>query len=182
MAIASKYPSLKFVVQELPSMRPPSVSFSLPPEFESSVSLTTHDFFNPQSVSADVYLYRWIFHNWSDAYAIKMLQALVPVMKPGAKVLINDGVLPEAGSVSLTEDKSIRLVSFKIFFLVADQLILLTRGRTMDLLQFVLVNGREREIEEWKDLFKRADSRFEFSKAWRPEKSRMWLIEAVWKP
>lgn len=57
-----------------------------------------------------------------------------------------------------------------------------TRDRTMDLLQLVLVNGREREIEEWKDLFARADSRFEFSKAWKPEKSRMWLIEAVWKP
>jgi hypothetical protein len=52
----------------------------------------------------------------------------------------------------------------------------------MDILQFVLVNGREREIEEWNDFIARADSRYEFSMAWKPEKSRMWLIEAVWKP
>ena len=99
-------------------MRPPSVSVSVPPEFEPKVFLTTHDFFDPQPVSADVYLYRWIFHNWSDAYAIKMLQALVPAMKPGARVLINDGVLPEAGSVSLTENKSIRCALLSAYFCV----------------------------------------------------------------
>jgi hypothetical protein len=52
----------------------------------------------------------------------------------------------------------------------------------MDLLQFVTVNGREREVEDWKDLFQRADSRFTFLKAWKPEKSHMWLIEAIWQP
>jgi hypothetical protein len=122
IAIATKYPSLKFIVQELPSMRPPSVSASVPAEFESQVSLTTHDFFDTQSVSADVYMYRWIFHNWSDAYAIKMLQALIPVLKPDAKVLINDVVLPEAGSVGLTEDKSIKFVVLYFLFVVAGQL------------------------------------------------------------
>jgi hypothetical protein len=52
----------------------------------------------------------------------------------------------------------------------------------MDLLQFVTINGREREVEDWKDLFKRADERFHFLKAWKPEKSHMWLIEAIWMP
>lgn len=49
----------------------------------------------------------------------------------------------------------------------------------MDLLQFVTMNGREREVEDWKDLFRQADLRFLFVKAWKPEKSHMWLIEAV---
>ncbi len=51
----------------------------------------------------------------------------------------------------------------------------------MDLLQFVTINGREREIADWKELFRQADEKFEFVKAWKPEKSHMWLIEAVWK-
>ncbi|PVH87919.1 S-adenosyl-L-methionine-dependent methyltransferase [Cadophora sp. DSE1049] len=160
VAIAEKFPSLRFVVQELPSMRPPHVVGTLvTPELESRVALTTHDFFTPQPVSADVYYFRWIFHNWSDAYAIKILQNLVPALKPGARVLLNDGVLPEPGTVGGMEEKSIR---------------------TMDLLQFVTVNGREREIADWKSLFQKADQRFEFVKAWKPEKSHMWLIEAVW--
>lgn len=112
MAIAAKYPSLKFEVQELPSMRPPSVSISVPEAYEPQVSLTTHSFFDPQPVSADVYLFRWIMHNWSDAYAIKILQALIPALKPGARVLINDGVLHEPGRVGVLEDKSIRFVHF----------------------------------------------------------------------
>jgi hypothetical protein len=33
-------------------------------------------------------------------------------------------------------------------------------SRNMDLLQFVTINGREREVEDWKDLFKRGDERF----------------------
>jgi hypothetical protein len=49
-------------------------------------------------------------HNRSDAYAIKILQVLIPALKPGARVLINDGVLHELGSVGLLEDKRIRYV------------------------------------------------------------------------
>ena len=112
IAIASKFPSLKFFVQELPSMRAPSVVGSLiPEELKSRVELTTHDFFTPQPVRAEVYFFRWIFHNWSDTYAIKILQALVPAMKPGARVLIADGILPVPGSVGGMEEKSIRSVS-----------------------------------------------------------------------
>jgi hypothetical protein len=109
VAIAEKYPSLKFIVQELPSMRPPNVTGHLvTPELGKRVSLTIHDFFTPQTVSADLYYFRWIFHNWSDAYAVKILQNLVPALKPGARVLINDGILPEPGSVEGMEEKSIR--------------------------------------------------------------------------
>ena len=93
-------------------MRAPSVVGSLiPEELKSRVELTTHDFFTPQPVRAEVYFFRWIFHNWSDTYAIKILQALVPAMKPGARVLIADGVLPVPGSVGGMEEKSIRSVS-----------------------------------------------------------------------
>jgi hypothetical protein len=109
IAIAEKNPSLKFIVQELPSMRPPHVVGDLiPPELEGRVTLTTHDFFTPQRVTADIYYFRWIFHNWSDVYAIKILQNLVPALKPGAKILINDGILPEPGTVGVMEEKSIR--------------------------------------------------------------------------
>jgi hypothetical protein len=52
----------------------------------------------------------------------------------------------------------------------------------MDVMMQVTVNAREREIDEWADLFKQADERYTSIKAWKPEKSRMWFIEAEWEP
>jgi hypothetical protein len=54
--------------------------------------------------------------------------------------------------------------------------------RTMDVMMQVTVNAREREIGDWAELFKQADTRYKFLKAWKPEASRVWLIEAEWDP
>ena len=50
----------------------------------------------------------------------------------------------------------------------------------MDVIMQVTVNAREREADDWVELFKAADERFKFLKAWKPEKSRMWFIVAEW--
>jgi hypothetical protein len=130
-------------------MRPPRVISNLiPPELEGRITLTAHDFFT-QTITADIYYCRWIFHNWSDVYAIKILKNLVPALKLGAKILINDGILPEPGTIGVIEEKSIRQVVAKgTEFNVAHGF------KTMDLLQFVT----------------------------KPEKSHMWLNEAIWMP
>jgi hypothetical protein len=111
LAIAEKFPKLHFIVQDLPSMRTPDVLGLIPAELQSRVQLTTHDFFEPQPVKgADVYFFRHVFHNWPDLYCIKILRNLIPALKKGAKVLINDGTAPEPGSVGAFEDKLIRYV------------------------------------------------------------------------
>jgi hypothetical protein len=58
------------------------------------VSFMSHDFFTPQTVVADVYLLRWILHNWSDKYCVRILRALIPALKPGARVIVNEDVRP----------------------------------------------------------------------------------------
>lgn len=45
----------------------------------------------------------------------------------------------------------------------------------------VAMNAREREEADWKALFEKADPRYKYLGAKRPEGSRMWLIEAVWE-
>lgn len=113
-------------------MRPPHVTGTLvAPELESRVTLTTYDFFTPQPVRADVYYFRWLFHNLLDAYAIKILQNLVPTLNPGARVLINDDILPEPGTVGAMEEKS-----------GEDRDVCSPKCRTMDLLQFVTCHRR----------------------------------------
>ena len=81
----------------------------IPEPYDSRILLTTHDFFNEQPVvGADVYFFRHVFHNWPDLYCVKILRALIPALKPGAKVLINDGTSPEPGTMNIYEDKLIR--------------------------------------------------------------------------
>jgi chemotaxis methyl-accepting protein methylase len=107
-AIAEKYPKLKFIVQDTAGMRAPETIGTVPEDLRSRVELTTHDFFTPQTVTADVYFFRWIFHGFSEKYCIQILQALTPALKKGAKVVINDGVLPDPGTAGYVEEKSMR--------------------------------------------------------------------------
>lgn len=158
-AIAEKFPKLKFIVQDTAGMRTPSTIGKVPENLSDRVQLTTHDFFTPQTVEAQVYFFRWIFHGFSEKYCVKILQALIPALKKGARVVINDGTLPEPGTAGILEEKSMR---------------------TMDLFMQVTVNAREREVDDWAEMFQQADERFKFLKAWKPEKSRVWFIEAEW--
>jgi len=109
ITLAKEYPDLQFIVQELPRVEEKGVA-ELPSDMSSRVSFQVHDMFKEQPVEgADVYYYRWIFHNWSDKYAIKMLQALIPALKSGARVLINDYCIPTGKAMSGWEEKQLRL-------------------------------------------------------------------------
>ena len=75
----------------------------------SNIEFMKYDFFTPQVVKdADVYIYRWIFHNWQDEQSIEILRAAIPALKPGAKILINDGCLPTPGTGHWYEEKASR--------------------------------------------------------------------------
>ena len=64
MAIAQKYPEVKCVIQDIPSVVAEAHK-SVPPELKDRVSFMTHDFFTEQPVKgAEVYLMRWILHDW----------------------------------------------------------------------------------------------------------------------
>ncbi|PTB40951.1 uncharacterized protein TrAFT101_006102 [Trichoderma asperellum] len=158
-ALAEAFPNLSFIVQDTAGMRTAETIGKVPAELQSRVQLTTHDFFTPQPVVAAAYFFRMIFHGFSDKYCLQILRALIPSLRPGAKVIINDGALPEPGTAGYIEDRTMR---------------------TLDLFMQVTVNAREREPDDWRDLFRRADERFKFNGIWQPEKSRMWFIEAEW--
>jgi hypothetical protein len=53
-------------------------------------------------------------------------------------------------------------------------------SRIFDLGMIAIQNGRERDLDEWKSLFGRADSRFHFVGVTQPEGSNLSLIEASW--
>ncbi len=159
VALAERYPNIKFVVQDLP--RTISTAPTLSPDISSRITFQAHDFQTPQPVhGADVYLFRWILHNQADKYAISMLKQLIPALKKGAKVVVNDHCLPEPGTERLWDEKLFR---------------------TMDLVMLTLLNAQERTQGEFRELFERVDPRFRFRGATRPKGCRMSIVEAVWE-
>ncbi|PVH73053.1 S-adenosyl-L-methionine-dependent methyltransferase [Cadophora sp. DSE1049] len=154
-AISDAFPALKLIVQDI------DVTDDIQTEHKrQNIQFQKHDFFTPQIVKgADVYIYRWIFHNWGDDESVEILQAAIPALKPGAKILINDGCLPVPGTGHLFEEKA---------------------SRNLDICMMVAMNAKEREEGDWEALFQKADPRFKYLGAKRPDGSRMSLIEAEW--
>lgn len=161
VAIAQAHPTLKFVCQDLPSTIAAAPE-QIPSEVKDRITFQGHDFLTPNPVvGAAVYFFRFIFHNWSDVYCIRILQALIPALKPGSRILINDTALPEHGEMSRWEERTLR---------------------DLDMTMLTLLNAREREVAEFKMLFEKADKRFKWMGATLPPRSKMWEIEAVWEP
>ena len=123
--IMKKNPSLKFTVQDLPSVAEEAIAVSiLTPALilehlilisstqywnhhepkaiaDDQVTIQAHDFFTPQPVKdADIFLLRYILHDWSNAKAIEILKRLREVAVPGkTKVVIIDGIIQYACAV-----------------------------------------------------------------------------------
>ena len=94
MNIARRFPNMKCIVQDLPEV---IAGAKIPPDLqrENRLSFMPHDFFTEQPVkNADVYFLRWVLHDWSDKYAVKILQSLIPALKDGARILVSDLCLP----------------------------------------------------------------------------------------
>lgn len=106
-ALSEKYPQLHCTVQDLPSTiarRP-----ALPQHLESRINFMACDFFTEQPIKeADVYFFRMILHDWSDEEAIRILKGLVPALKPGSHILLNEWCLPEPNTASWLEEKKLR--------------------------------------------------------------------------
>ncbi|KAI2622778.1 putative O-methyltransferase [Hypomontagnella submonticulosa] len=155
-ALARKYPDLHLVVQELPDVVANSKE-----QTGVNVKFMVHDFFEEQPIGgADVYLYRWVFHNWPDKYCIKILKALIPALKKGSRVLIMDFVMPPPCVLPNNAERKLR---------------------AMDVTMVEIGNAKERDLDEWKLLVEQTDQRFAFKGAQQPQGSSLALIEANWE-
>jgi hypothetical protein len=93
--LARQYPQIRCISQDLPEV---VAGVVVPDDVKGRVEVVAHDFFTEQSVKgADVYLFRWIFHDWSDKYASRILKNLRQALKKGARVVIGEVCLPEPG-------------------------------------------------------------------------------------
>ncbi|CAG8971742.1 hypothetical protein HYALB_00007222 [Hymenoscyphus albidus] len=157
--LAQEFENLNFIVQDLPEAID-GAEKNVPQNLRSRIEFMAHDFFMDQPVVAETYLLRAIFHNWPDRYCVQILQRLIPALKNGSKIVINDSLVPEPGTLDLLAERNIR---------------------AYDMLMMTLFNSRERENEDCIELFKEADERFCFLDAKKPTVGTMGVIIAVWR-
>ncbi|KAL8723965.1 MAG: hypothetical protein Q9166_008201 [cf. Caloplaca sp. 2 TL-2023] len=104
VAIALAVDTVHCIVQDLPEVTVNGPS-NIPQALLGRVDFIAHDFFTEQPVKgADVYYFRWIFHDWSDKYCIKILQNLIPALKTGARIVISEFIVPSPKEVSLDQE------------------------------------------------------------------------------
>jgi 6-hydroxytryprostatin B O-methyltransferase len=163
--IAQANPKLKMIVQDLPEIikraRDPATSV-VPEDLRDRFTFMVQDFFEPQAVKhADVYFQRMNYQNYSDKYAVKILQNLVPAMGPNSSIVVSDQLLPPVGGAPGMIERFMR---------------------TQDLNMLLLLNSKQRDFEQWNALFKAADPRLTIKNVNTPPGSIMSFIEVVLDP
>jgi hypothetical protein len=108
------------------------------------------DFFQEVPQGGDAYLLKWIIHDWNDARALWILRNCRQAIRKDGRLLIFESIVAPAGTTSL--------------------------AKWMDLNMMVMVGGRERTEQEYRELLGAAG--FELLEV-RATASLMHIIEAV---
>ncbi|CAI6341982.1 unnamed protein product [Periconia digitata] len=85
---------------------------------------------------------------------------LAPALKARAKIVIHKRILPSLKTLSTADAQ---------------------RAINMDIGVLQLLNAQQREMQDWPELFRRADSRYHYLGAKKPEGAIRWIIEAEWR-
>lgn len=108
------------------------------PESEASrIQFEARDFFGPQESKADVFLLKLILHDWSDKYAARIVSPLLPHLKSGSRLLLLDGIVPPAEAPLPPSQRRLLAAS--------------------DLQMLCTLSSLERNLDQWKALFKKVD-------------------------
>lgn len=106
LAIAEVTKHMKFVVQDLTG-NVEGGRKTLPERLKGRVEFMDHDLFQEQPVKgAQVYFFRWILHDWSDKYALKILRSLLPAMRDGSRVVLYEWLLADGPETRWTEKQA----------------------------------------------------------------------------
>jgi hypothetical protein len=112
-------PSSKGILFDQPHLGAESISHA-------RIEVVGGSFFETAPTGADAYLLRWILHDWADPEAEAILRTLRRSMKPAARLIVIESVIPEGGAFSL--------------------------GKWSDLQMLVVAGGRERTEGEYRTL------------------------------
>lgn len=154
IAFAKAHPGVKFIVEDKPGLASKATKLIAANDLSERITFLPHNFFEPQPLQvrgAAIYFLRNVLHDWSDSFARQILKNLVDAMDASSRVLICESVLPEPGQVP----RSVEMVA-----------------RTLDMTMWMYHGGRDRSMEEWKELVESVDRRLKITKVVGPPKVR----------
>lgn len=124
-------PELRGLVLDLPAVVPQAEEAARALGLQDRVTAVSGDFVESVPAGADMYLLRYVLHDWDDAKCVRILENCRKAMAPGARLFVLELVLGTVGS----EDKLVPL---------------------QDLNMLSILHGRERSIAEFDALFEAA--------------------------
>lgn len=158
-ALARRTQNLAFSVQDLPHVVKQAQA-QLPAEFKGRISFEAQNFMDPQPQgnSHETILISRCLHNWSDYQSSLILRSLIPALRNGSKILIWDSVL---------DDQPVKKWSQRL-------------NLQQDLVMATISSGKDRTAEEFRHVLELSDARFKIESIYRPEGSKLSMIEASW--
>ncbi|CRK45149.1 hypothetical protein BN1723_016488 [Verticillium longisporum] len=174
LQLSHLYPDLKFVLQD----RGPAINKAhnevWPRENPAAlaagrIQFVVHDFFEKNPVpEADVYWLRYVLHDWSDDYCVRILSGIRQSMGPRSRILICDQVMNTThGCSDLPPAPEPLLPNWGYYTRYSHQ---------RDLAMMAIINGIERKPDEFRELVERAGLRLR--KIWDC-RSQVGLVEVV---
>ena len=130
-AILHREPEASGIVFDAPRVAGPARERIRQEGLTGRCSVVSGDFFGEVPAGGDLYLLKWVLHNWSDARATDILRSCRRAMGENSKLLVIESVLPSDDSFH--------------------------PGKAMDLSMLVLLGGCERTEEEFTTLLSGAD-------------------------
>lgn len=139
-------PKAKFIVQDFNKVALDQGRSTLAkefPQFSDRISFVDYDFFTPNTVQGDYYIFRHILHDWTDEKAVIIVKNLVPALKSGARVILYEAVMPEppATLANTWDEKAVWLE---------------------DISMLAAHYAKERTVAEYEKIFKEADPNFHY--------------------
>lgn len=128
-AILNRHPAIQGILFDLPAVAERARSTISQSGMSDRIRIEGGDFFSSVPEGGDGYLLRHIIHDWQDSDAISILRRCREVMSPGGRVLVVEMIVPPGNEPGF--------------------------GKWLDLMM-LLVAGRERTKEEYRQLFSEA--------------------------
>ena len=85
-------PELRGVLVESPDVLADAAAYLASRGLLDRVELVEGDIFAPLEVTADLYLLKWILHDWDDATCARLLKNVAATMKRGARLAVIEGL------------------------------------------------------------------------------------------
>jgi hypothetical protein len=118
--IVNAYPSCRGILFDQPEV----VATAIPHD---RIERTGGDFFKTVPPGADAYILRLVIHDWADSEASAILTSIRRVIKPDARLMLMENVLPDTPEFAF--------------------------GKWGDLLMLIMSGGRERTAAEYGELY-----------------------------